>query len=122
MLSAIKQIGVVVADLEKSKAFYGNQLGLKQVLDIPGQMSFYDLAGIWLMLTKEGDEGRAQPGSVLYFEVTDIRAAHAKLRERGVKFIDEPHRIADMGSYELWMSFFRDPDETILAIREEVAK
>ena len=122
MLSAIKQIGVVVADLERSKAFYGNQLGLKQLLDIPGQMSFYDLAGIWLMLTKEGDEGRAQPGSVLYFEVTDIRAAHANLRERGVKFIDEPHRIADMGSYELWMSFFRDPDETILAIREEVAK
>src|SRR5688572_22707031 len=39
MLSTIKQIAVVVADLEKSKAFYGNQLGLKQVLDIPGQLS-----------------------------------------------------------------------------------
>jgi methylmalonyl-CoA/ethylmalonyl-CoA epimerase len=122
MLSSIKQIAVAVADLEKSKAFYGNQLGLKPVLDIPGQLSFFDLDGIWLMLSKENEQERARPGSVLYFAVTDIRNAHAKLRERGVEFIDEPHKVADMGNYELWMSFFRDPDQTILAIREEVPK
>jgi methylmalonyl-CoA/ethylmalonyl-CoA epimerase len=122
VLSSIKQIAVVVADLETSKTFYGNQLGLKAVLDIPGQLSFFDLDGIWLMLSKENEKERAQPGSVLYFAVTNIRDAHAKLRERGVEFIDEPHKVADMGSYELWMSFFRDPDQTILAIREEVAK
>jgi methylmalonyl-CoA/ethylmalonyl-CoA epimerase len=122
MLSSIKQIAVTVADLEKSKAFYGNQLGLKQVLDVPGQLSFFDLNGIWLMLAKENEKEKAQPGSVLYFAVTNIKDAHAKLRERGVAFIDEPHKVADMGSYELWMSFFRDPDQTILAIREEVAK
>lgn len=122
MLSSIKQIAVVVADLEASKAFYGNQLGLKSVLDVPGQLSFFDLDGIWLMLSKENEKERARPGSVLYFAVTEIKSAHAKLRERGVEFIDEPHKVADMGSYELWMSFFRDPDQTILAIREEVAK
>ena len=33
-----------------------------------------------------------------------------------------PHAIADMGSYTLWMAFFRDPDGHLLAIMAEVAK
>ena len=122
MLSTIKQIAVAVADLEKSKRFYGDMLGLKQVYEVPGQMVFFDLAGIWLMLSRPEGEFGARPGSTLYFAVDDIHGAHRRLRDRGVEFIDEPHRIADMGSYELWMSFFRDPDDTVLAIRAEVAK
>lgn len=122
MLSAIKQVGVAVADLETSKQFYGERLGLTQVLEVPGQLVFYDLDGIWLMLSRPEDGFPPRPGSTLYFAVPDIHAAHRQLRERGVAFIDEPHLIADMGTYELWMSFFRDPDETVLAIRAEVAK
>lgn len=122
MFGQIKQIAVAVADLETSKRFYGDLLGLKQVYEVPGQMVFFDLAGIWLMLSRPEGEFGARPGSTLYFAVDDIQAAYAQLRVRGLNFIDEPHRIADMGSYELWMSFFRDPDNTVLAIRAEVAK
>ncbi len=122
MFGQIKQIAVAVADLETSKRFYGDLLGLKQVYEVPGQMVFFDLAGIWLMLSRPEGEFGARPGSTLYFAVDDIQAAYAQLRVRGLNFIDEPHRIADMGSYELWMSFFRDPDDTVLAIRAEVAK
>ena len=122
MLSKIRQIAVAVADLEISKRFYGEQLGLRQVFEVAGHMVFFDLDGIWLMLSTPEDTYPARPGSTLYFAVTDIHEAHRKLRERGVEFIDEPHKIADMGSYELWMSFFRDPDETVLAIRAEIAK
>jgi methylmalonyl-CoA/ethylmalonyl-CoA epimerase len=122
MLGPIKQIAVAVADLAASKAFYGERLGLKQVYEVPGQMVFFDLAGIWLMLSKPEGEFGARPGSTLYFAVDDIHAAHRQLRERGLEFIDEPHRIADMGTYELWMSFFRDPDDTVLAIRSEIPK
>jgi catechol 2,3-dioxygenase-like lactoylglutathione lyase family enzyme len=122
MLSQIKQIAVSVADLEESKRFYGSTLGLKQVYEVPGHMVFFDLAGIWLMLSRPEGEFQPRPGSTLYFAVDDIGAAHAALRERGLDFIDEPHRIADMGSYELWMCFFRDPDGTVLALRAEVAK
>ena len=121
MLSRIRQIAVAVADLEASKRFYGDQLGLEKVFEVPN-LAFFDLDGIWLMLSAAGDAEPARPGSVLYFEVKDITAAHADLRDRGVEFIDEPHRIADMGSYELWMSFFKDPDGTVLAIRAEVPK
>ncbi len=37
-------------------------------------------------------------------------------------FEDEPHRIADMGSYELWMTFFRDSEGNLLSLMAEVAK
>ena len=122
MLSNIKQIAVPVADLDASKAFYGQHLGLTQVFEVPGQLAFYDLGGVWLMLSQATAEEQARPGSVLYFAVDDIHAEHADLRARGVDFVDEPHRIADMGTYELWMSFFRDPDGTLLAIRAEIKK
>ena len=122
MLGAIKQIAVSVASLEKSAHFYGEVLGLKKVYEVPGQLVFFDLDGIWLMLSVPEGEFQARPGSTLYFEVGDIHAAHRDLRARGVAFIDDPHRIADMGAYELWMSFFRDPDGTVLAIRAEVSK
>ena len=122
MLSKIKQIAVSVADLDASKAFYGEMLGVPLAFEVPGQLVFFDLAGIWLMLSKANEKEPAQPGSVLYFEVSDIHAAHEQLQKRGVNFIDKPHKIADMGAYELWMAFFRDPDQTALAIRAEVAK
>lgn len=122
MLSRIRQIAVAVADLERSKEFYGERLGLPKVLEVAGQLVFFDMAGIWLMLSRPEEGFPPRPGSTLYFEVPDIHAAHEQLRARGVEFVDEPHLVADMGSYELWMSFFRDPDETTLAIRAEVAK
>lgn len=122
VLSKLRQIAVAVADLERSKTFYGDTLGLPKVFEVPGQLAFFDINGIWLMLSAANEREPAQPGSVLYFEVGDIHEAHKQLSGRGVVFIDEPHKIADMGSYELWMSFFRDPDGTTLAIRAEVAR
>ena len=122
MLGKIKQIAVSVADLEASKSFYGEKLGIKQAFEVPGQLVFFDLAGIWLMLSLANEREPAQPGSVLYFVVDDIADAYRDLQERGVAFLGEPHKIADMGSYELWMAFFRDPDNTALAIRAEVSK
>jgi methylmalonyl-CoA/ethylmalonyl-CoA epimerase len=33
-----------------------------------------------------------------------------------VTFIDAPHLVARMPDHELWMCFFRDPDEHLLAL------
>ena len=122
MLSRIKQIAVVVADLEGSIEFYRDKLGLKFLFRAPPGLAFFDCDGIMLMLGAANERERAQPGSVLYFAVDDIHAAHTELRSRGVAFEDEPHRVADLGQVELWMSFFRDPDGTVLAIRAEIPK
>lgn len=120
-LSRIRQIAQVVHDLPAAIAFYRDKLGMKFLFEVPGQLAFFDCSGIWLMLSPP-EKDFDHPGSVLYFEVDDIAAAHRALVERGVEFIDAPHRIADMGSYELWMSFFRDLDRNPLALRCEVKK
>jgi methylmalonyl-CoA/ethylmalonyl-CoA epimerase len=119
-LSRIRQIAVAVADLTVAKEFYRDQLGMKLLFEAPPGLAFFDCAGIWLMLSAANEQEVAQPGSTLYFAVDDIYEAHAALSGRGVVFIDQPHRIADMGSYELWMCFFKDPDGTVLALRAEV--
>jgi methylmalonyl-CoA/ethylmalonyl-CoA epimerase len=120
-LSRLRQIAQVVHDLPAAIAFYRDQLGMKFLFEVPGQLAFFDCAGVWLMLSPPEREFD-HPGSCLYFEVDDIHAAHRTLLERGVSFIDSPHRIADMGTYELWMAFFRDLDRNPLAIRSEIRK
>jgi methylmalonyl-CoA/ethylmalonyl-CoA epimerase len=120
-LSRIRQIALVVRDLPAAIAFYRDRLGMRFLFQAPPGLAFFDCDGIWLMLsTPEKDFDK--PGSVIYFEVADIDATHRGLAEKGVEFIDAPHLIADMGSYELWMAFFRDPDGNALALRAERPK
>ena len=61
-----------------------------------------------------------RPGSVIYFRVGDIESACDTLVGRGVEFIDDPHLIARMPDHELWMTFFKDPWDNILALMSEV--
>ena len=120
-LSRIHQIAQVTHDTPAAVAFYRDKLGMKFLFEAPGQLAFFDCNGIWLMLSppeKEFDH----PGSVLYFEVDDIEEAYRTLEERGVEFMGAPHKIADMGTYELWMAFFRDPDRNLLALMSEVRR
>jgi methylmalonyl-CoA/ethylmalonyl-CoA epimerase len=120
-LSRIRQIALVVRDLPAATAFYRDRLGMRFLFQAPPGLAFFDCDGIWLMLStpeKEFD----RPGSAIYFEVADIDESYRTLKERGVEFIDAPHLIADMGSYELWMAFFRDLDGNTLAIRTERPK
>jgi methylmalonyl-CoA/ethylmalonyl-CoA epimerase len=60
------------------------------------------------------------PSSILYFKVPDIKQAHTALSERGVKFEDSPHMIARMPDHELWMTFFHDSENNVLALMSEV--
>ncbi len=121
-LGTIGQIALAVHDLERSTAFYRDVLGMRFLFDVPGQMAFFDCDGVWLMLSLPGGEGQDHPGSVLYFDVDEIGEAHATLAERGVEFLAAPHRVADMGDYELWMAFFRDAEWNTLALRSRVVR
>lgn len=118
-LAQIEQIALTVEDLERAVAFYQSKLGMKYLFSSNG-LAFFDCAGVRLMLSRpEGDQGH-RPGSVIYFKVPDIQQAYQTLASRGVPFIDSPHKIADMGEYELWMAFFRDSEGNMLAVSGEV--
>ena len=59
------------------------------------------------------------PSAVLYFSVPDIRAAYQALVERGVHFPQPPQRVAVLSTGELWMAFFRDSENNVLALMSE---
>ena len=83
-------------------------------------MASFDCAGVRLILSVPEGEEFNHAASIIYYRVEDIAGAFQVLISRGVRFEAEPHRVADMGDYELWMAFFRDVDENMLALMSEV--
>lgn len=119
-LSTIGQIAVHIQDLDRAVKFYRDRLGLKFLFQAPPGLAFFDAGGVRLMLSPpEGDAGGT---SILYFTVGDIHQATAALRDRGVGFTDEPHIIAKMDTYDLWMAFFKDSEGNTMALMSEAPR
>ncbi len=119
-LSEIGQIAVNVHDLERATAFYRDALGVRHLFSAPG-MSFFDCAGVRLLLGLPESPEVDHPSSILYFRVPDAREAHRILAGRGVAFEGEPHVVHRTETYELWMAFFGDTEGNTLAIMSEEA-
>ena len=120
-IRTLGQLSMNAKDLERATAFYRDTLGIPFLFQVP-KMSFFDLDGVRLMLATPESPAYDHPGSILYFDVEDIRGAHASLQERGVAFAADPALIADMGDHELWMAFFQDTEGNQLALMCEVPK
>jgi len=121
LLSRIGQIAIVVKDVERATAFYRDVLGMRFLFAFPG-LAFFDCDGVRIMLNRAEKKEFDHPSSILYFRVPDIQAAYNTLRERKVEFRDEPHVVARMPEHDLWMTFFRDLDDNVLALMAEVSK
>ena len=119
-LSTIGQVAVHVQDLERAVAFYRDRLGMKFLFQAPPGLAFFDAGGVRVMLSRP--EGESGGTSILYFKVDDIQDATATLKERGVSFTDEPHIIANMETYDLWMAFFKDSENNTHALMSEVQR
>jgi catechol 2,3-dioxygenase-like lactoylglutathione lyase family enzyme len=120
-LTRIGQIAINAHDVERATQFYRDILGLELLFEVSG-MAFFNCGGVRLMLSLASAPEYDHPGSVLYYAVSDIRRTHAKLKNKGVRFESVPHKIADMPDHELWMAFFRDSEENMLALMSEVRK
>ena len=120
-VSTIRQIATTVENLERAVTFYRDGLGLPLLFQAPPKLAFFDCAGIRLMLAEPepGSETHGR-GSVLYFSVDDISAAHRALVDRGVEFKGTPHLIAKMPDHDLWLAEFRDTEGNALALMSEV--
>ena len=121
-ITRLGQIQMRAHDVERAANFYQDVLGLKLLFKAPPNLAFFDCGGVRLMIDKPEKPEFDHAGSILYFAVPDIQAAHAKMKERSVKFEDEPHMIARMPDHDLWMTFFRDSEENLLALMSEVKR
>jgi methylmalonyl-CoA/ethylmalonyl-CoA epimerase len=120
-LGPIGQIARPVADVDRAEAFYGEVLRLRKLFRF-GDLSFFDCAGVRLLLEKTNDTADLGRAGVIYFRVADIALAVKELAARGVVFDDKPHLIARMEDHDLWMTFFKDPDGHILSLMQEAPK
>ena len=120
-LRRIGQIAVVAKDVARATAFYRDTLGLRLLFEAAPGLAFFECGGVRLMISAaEGPE--TSGSSILYFDVADIRRSFEALRARGVTFENEPHVIAPLGASDLWMAFFRDSENNLLALMSEQAR
>ena len=120
-LKTIHQIAVYSSDLERSIAFYRDQLGAQFIakFDPPG-LAFFRFGDTRVLLEKDAHR------ATLYFRVDDISKSVESLRAKGIQFDAEPSVIYrdEKGLFgpagaEEWMAFFHDPDGNVLAIASQ---
>jgi methylmalonyl-CoA/ethylmalonyl-CoA epimerase len=119
-LGPVGQIALSVADADRSEAFYRDILGLRRLFRFGG-LVFFDCAGLRLLLEQQSADA-PRSGSPIYFRVADIELARRELEGRGVVFTDRIHLIAPMEDHDLWMTFFSDPDDHMLALMMEAPR
>ncbi len=124
-LGRIGQIAISVSDIERATEFYRDTLGLRYLFSAQPGMSFFDCDGVRLMLTvpEHGKETlKYGSGSVIYYTVPNVLEASETLKARGVRFVGDPHVVHRTDTYDLWMSFFTDPDGNTLALMAEIPR
>lgn len=119
-LAEIGQIAVPVSDLERAVEFYRDVLGMQFLFQAPPGLAFFNCGGVRLLLDVPAKINFENNSSIIYYKVKDIHAAYATLTERGVGFDEKPGLVAKMPDHELWMAFFRDPDDNVLALMCEL--
>ncbi|MEU6610898.1 VOC family protein [Streptomyces shenzhenensis] len=96
------------ADPERSRVFYGEQLGLAVYREFgtgPERGTVYFLGGGFLEISGRS-ETPPSPALQLWLQVEDVAAAHAELRAKGVRILRPPVR-EPWGLIETWIA---DPD------------
>ena len=120
-LSKIRQIALPVRDITAAKRFYQDTLGMRHLFDAPPGLSFFDCGGVQLMLA--GPEGQGKDGdqqhAVLFYDVGDIKATHARIKSSGAKSLEEPRVIARMNGREIWISSVSDGQGNVVGLMSD---
>ncbi|MBV8798518.1 MAG: VOC family protein [Alphaproteobacteria bacterium] len=117
----LAQVGLYCRDLERARLFYRDMLGLPLLFEA-GNMLFFRLEGLRLMVGLAGRPEQTVGGSIIYFEAPDIDAVGAALEEKGVKFLGPALTVQQTQTHELKLREFLDPDGNALALMGMVPK
>jgi catechol 2,3-dioxygenase-like lactoylglutathione lyase family enzyme len=120
-ISQIGQLALPVLDVDRAEAFYEKVFGLRKLYRF-GNLTFFDCAGVRLLLEKTSHAETVTHTGCIYFRCADIELAVAELKQRGLSFDSAPHLIAKTDDHDLWMPFFSDPDGHTLALMQEAPK
>ncbi|MEU3720550.1 VOC family protein [Streptomyces californicus] len=103
-------------DPERSRAFYGEVLGLAVYREFgtgPERGTVYFLGGGFLEISGRS-EARPSPSVRIWLQVDDAEAAYEELRANGVTVLRPPRR-EPWGLVEMWIE---DPDGVRIAVVE----
>jgi len=114
------QVARTTRSTAEARDWYRDVLGLPELYTF-GNLSFFDLGGVRLMLTEKEESGAAE--SLLYLRVPDIHAAKDEMEARGVRFTHAPHLIhRHEDGTEEWMAFFEDNEGRPLALMTQARR
>ena len=121
-INRIEQVAMTVRKLKPAVEFYRDTLGLSLMFETNG-MAFFNLNGIRLMIG-ESESPAHQPGggSVVYFNVADVRKASVELERKGIKFEGRIETLTSTPTHELLLHIFKDPDGNYLALMGETPR
>jgi catechol 2,3-dioxygenase-like lactoylglutathione lyase family enzyme len=112
---------VGVSDVNRARTFYRDTLGLKLVSEDAFALAF-EVGGVMLRVTPVR-EVYPQPHTVLGWQVEDIEAAVAKLKDAGVAF--ERYAMLQQDESGIWnapggarIAWFKDPDGNTLSLAQ----
>ncbi|MGW5427240.1 VOC family protein [Streptomyces sp. NPDC004059] len=103
-------------DPERSRTFYGEQLGLSVYREFgtgPERGTVYFLGGGFLEVSGRS-EAPPSPAVRLWLQVDDVTAAHEELKSKGVDIVRPPVK-EPWGLVEMWIT---DPDGIRIAVVE----
>jgi predicted enzyme related to lactoylglutathione lyase len=105
-------------DPERSRRFYGEQLGLSVYREFgtgPERGTVYFLGGGFLEVSGRAPAGQLAGASIrLWMQVRDVAAEHRRLLDAGVTITREPVR-EPWGLVEMWLE---DPDGVAIVLVE----
>jgi catechol 2,3-dioxygenase-like lactoylglutathione lyase family enzyme len=113
---------IIIEDIEVSRRFYGQLLGLKQIYDFGPNVEFEGHFSIHLRahyqtLLPDAEKfpiTKKAHNSELYFETGELERIHKRLKDAGVEFL---HEVQEQPWGQRCMRLY-DPDGHILEIGE----
>ncbi|MDX1689482.1 MAG: VOC family protein [Acidimicrobiia bacterium] len=103
---------LLVEDLDRSAAFYGDVVGLELVLDQGSCRIFRAAPSAFLGVCER--PGRASDGVIVTFVTDDVEGTHERLVAAGATCEREPGYSAE---YDIVHAFYRDPDGHLVEVQ-----